>query len=179
VQAACKGGSHRRQLPSAVKRGKALAHGSERTQLMVRIDPCVPRRPVRCVKLAHLLGLALALGTIGTPGDRTHAADDAREIFDILDDDRDGLVRREEFLRTKIEVFYRALRNVDQDQRLGPEEINITPEAFAEADLNGDGKISGAEFVQARFTQFEAIDASGNQEITFEEFREFMQQFQF
>jgi Ca2+-binding EF-hand superfamily protein len=77
-----------------------------------------------------------------------------------------------------IEVFYRALKNLDQDQRLRPEEINIKPEAFADADLNGDGKISGAEFVQARFTQFEAIDASGDQEITFEEFRKFMQQYQ-
>ena len=74
-------------------------------------------------------------------------------------------------------MFYSALRNLDQDQRLSPEDINITPEAFADADLNGDGKISGAEFVQARFTQFEAIDASGDQEITFEEFREFMQQY--
>jgi Ca2+-binding EF-hand superfamily protein len=54
----------------------------------------------------------------------------------------------------------------------------MTSEAFAEADLDGDGKMSGAEFVQARFTQFEAIDASGDQEITFEEFRQFMQQFQ-
>jgi Ca2+-binding EF-hand superfamily protein len=145
---------------------------------MIRIDRSVSRRPVRCAKLAHLLGLALALGTIGIPGDRAAAADDARAIFDILDEDRDGLVGRDEFSRTKIEVFYRALKNLDQDQRLGPEDINITPEAFADADLNGDGKISGAEFVQARFTQFEAIDASGDQEITFEEFRKFMQQYQ-
>jgi Ca2+-binding EF-hand superfamily protein len=172
--------SHPRQLPSAAKRDKAIADRAtpERTQPMIRIDRSVPRRPMTCVKLGHFLSLALALGTIGTPGDRATAADDAREIFDILDDDRDGLVRREEFLRTKIDVFYRALKNVDQDQRLGPEEINITPEAFADADLNGDGKISGSEFVQARFTQFEAIDASGDQEITFEEFREFMRQYQ-
>jgi Ca2+-binding EF-hand superfamily protein len=67
---------------------------------------------------------------------------------------------------------------MDQDYRLSPEDINMTSEAFAEADLDGDGKMSGAEFVQARFTQFEAIDASGDQEITFEEFRQFMQQFQ-
>ena len=81
-------------------------------------------------------------------------------------------------MRTKTEVFYRALKDVNQDQRLSPEEINLTPEAFADADLNGDGKISGAEFVQARFTQFEAIDASGDQEITLEEFRDFIQQYQ-
>jgi Ca2+-binding EF-hand superfamily protein len=172
--------SHPRQLPSAAKRDKALADRAtpEQRQPMIHIDRSVPRRPVTCVKLAHLFALALTLGAIGAAADRALAADDASEVFDILDDNRDGLVTREEFLRTKIEVFYRALKNMDQDQRLGPEEIDITPEAFADADLNGDGKISGAEFVQAPFTQFEAIDASGDQEITFEEFREFMQQYQ-
>jgi Ca2+-binding EF-hand superfamily protein len=142
---------------------------------MTRTDPSARSRATTCVRLVRLFGLALALGAAGM--DRARAADDSRQTFDILDENRDGLVRREEFLRTKIEVFYSALRNLDQDQRLSPEDINITPEAFADADLNGDGKISGAEFVQARFTQFEAIDASGDQEITFEEFREFMQQY--
>jgi Ca2+-binding EF-hand superfamily protein len=87
------------------------------------------------------------------------------------------VVTREEFLRMKTEIFYRALKDLDRDQRLGPEDIHITPEAFAEADLNGDGKISGSEFVQAHFTQFEAIDANGDQKITFEEFREFRKQY--
>jgi hypothetical protein len=32
--------------------------------------------------------------------------------------------------------------------------------------------------VQARFMQFDAIDASGDQEITLEEFREFIPQYQ-
>ena len=77
----------------------------------------------------------------------------------------------------KTELFYRALKNLDQDQRLGPQDINITPEAFADADLDDDGKISGAEFVQAPFIQFEAIDANSDQKITIEEFREFIQQY--
>jgi Ca2+-binding EF-hand superfamily protein len=143
---------------------------------MIRIDRSGPRRPLTGVQLAHVCGLVLALGASGM--DPTLAADNSREIFDILDENRDGLVRREEFLRTKIEVFYRALEDLDQDQRLSPEQINITPQAFADADLNGDGKMSGAEFVQARFTQFETIDASGDQKITFEEFREFMRRYQ-
>ena len=143
---------------------------------MARIDRRAPRRSRAGAQIAHVFRLALALGAmgVGTP----LAADNSREIFDILDDDGDGLIRREEFLRTKIEVFYRALENVDQDQSLSPEQINITPQAFADADLNGDGRMSGAEFVQARFTQFEAIDANGDQEITFEEFREFMRRYQ-
>ena len=143
---------------------------------MIRIDCSGPRRPLTGAQFAHVFGLVLALGASGV--DPALAADNSREIFDILDENRDGLVGREEFLRTKIEVFYRALEDLDQDQRLSPEQINITPQAFADADLNGDGKMSGAEFVQARFTQFEAIDASGDQEITFEEFREFMRRYQ-
>ena len=59
-----------------------------------------------------------------------------------------------------------------------PNDIKITPEAFAEADLNGDGKMTGAEFVQAPFSQFDAIDANGDQGITFDEFREFMRRYQ-
>jgi Ca2+-binding EF-hand superfamily protein len=145
---------------------------------MRRFDRGMVRRPVPCARLAHVFGLALTLGAIGAAAERARAADDPREVFEILDEDGDGRVRREEFLRTKIEVFYSAIRDMDQDYRLSPEDINMTSEAFAEADLDGDGKMSGAEFVQARFTQFEAIDASGDQEITFEEFRQFMQQFQ-
>jgi Ca2+-binding EF-hand superfamily protein len=137
-----------------------------------------PRRPATCATLARRLGLALALCAIGTLSGRALAAvDDSRQMFDILDENRDGVVTREEFLRMKTEIFYRALKDLDRDQRLGPEDINVTPEAFADADLNGDGKISGSEFVQARFTQFEAIDANGDQKITFEEFRDFRQQY--
>jgi Ca2+-binding EF-hand superfamily protein len=138
---------------------------------MVTNDRAPRRRPAGA-RFAPALAIALALGAIGA--DRTFGAEDTREIFDILDENHDGRIRREEFLRTKIEVFYRALDNLDQEQRLSPEQINITPQAFADADLNGDGKLSGAEFVQARFSQFEAIDANGDQEITFEEFRDFM-----
>jgi Ca2+-binding EF-hand superfamily protein len=144
---------------------------------VIRIGYSAPSSPRTSAPFVRLCGLVLAFA-IGTPFDRAFAADpDAREIFDILDDNGDGVVSREEFLRKKTELFYRALTDLDRDQRLSPEEINITPEAFADADLNGDGKLSGAEFVQARFMQFEAIDASGDQEITFEEFREFIAQY--
>jgi EF-hand domain pair len=89
----------------------------------------------------------------------------------ILDEDVDGAVTQVEFLRNKTKIFYRALKDVDQDQGLGPDEISVTPQAFDEADLNGDGKLSGAEFVQARFNQFESINADGDQKITNEEFQ--------
>jgi Ca2+-binding EF-hand superfamily protein len=128
---------------------------------------------------AQLCGAALAFAALATPCSPACAADvDLSEIFDILDDDRDGVVGRAEFLRKKTEVFYRALTDLDRDQRLRPDEINIASQAFADADRNGDGMLSGSEFVQARFMQFDAIDANGDQEITLEEFREFIPQYQ-
>ena len=142
---------------------------------MVRNDGA-PCRRLAGARLAPALAIVLALGAIRA--DRTLGAEDTREIFDILDENRDGLNNRQEFLRTKTEVFYRFLKIVDVDQHLDPEDINITPEAFAEADLNGDGKMTGAEFVHAPFSQFEAIHTNGNQEITFEEFREFVRRYQ-
>jgi Ca2+-binding EF-hand superfamily protein len=144
---------------------------------MTCIGRGAPRRLVTYATLAHFFGLALALGASAMLISRALAATDDASTFRVLDDDGDGVVTRQEFLRMKTEIFYRALKNLDQDQRLGPEDINVTPKAFADADLDGDGKISGAEFVQARFTQFEAIDANGDQEITFEEFREFIDQY--
>lgn len=142
---------------------------------MVRHNGAPYRRPAGAW-LAHALVLALALGAI--PADAALGAEDTREVFDILDDNHDGLITRQEFLRTKIRVFYGFLKIVDVDQHLVHEDIKITPEAFAEADLNGDGKMTGAEFVQAPFSQFDAIDANGDQGITFDEFREFMRRYQ-
>jgi Ca2+-binding EF-hand superfamily protein len=144
---------------------------------MTAIGRGAPRRLVTYGTLTQLFGLALALCAIGTPTCQAQAAADDASTFKVLDDDDDGVVTRQEFLRMKTEIFYRALANMDQEQRLSPEDINVTPKAFADADLDGDGKLSGAEFVQARFTQFEAIDANGDQEITFEEFREFIDQY--
>ena len=128
--------------------------------------------------LGQLCGLALAYGALcAAAGPAAAAYVDLGESFHLLDDDRDGVIGRGEFLRRKTTIFYRALTDMDQDQRLNPEEINLTPEAFADADLDGDGQLSGAEFVQARVMQFEAIDATGDQEITPEEFRTFMTQY--
>lgn len=145
------------------------------------------RRHLACARLASALVILLPLGA--SQADRVLGAEDTREVFDILDKDRGGLVERQEFVRAKTEVFYRFLKRVPLDQTpttctsttgcyLDPEDINLAPEAFAAADLNHDGKMSGAEFVRASFSQFDAINANGDHGITFEEFREFLRRYQ-
>jgi EF-hand domain pair/EF hand len=142
------------------------------------IDRSAPPRPAMSTTLGHLLALALAFAVAGVAAERARAADaDDRPRFTILDEDGDGVVTKVEFLRNKTKIFFRAVKDIDQDPRLGPDEINVTPQAFADADLDGDGKISGAEFVQARFTQFDSIDANGDQKITSEEFQAFARQY--
>ena len=128
--------------------------------------------------LVPLCGLALAFTALGAASDGAAADIDLGQSFAILDEDGNGVVGHGEFLRRKTAIFYRGLTDMDRDQRLNPGEINLTPQAFDDADLNRDGKLSGAEFVQARFMQFEAIDANGDQEITADEFRAFMAQYQ-
>jgi Ca2+-binding EF-hand superfamily protein len=140
----------------------------------------IARRPPPRTRAAllQLCGLALTCGALWAAAEPAAAAYvDLGESFDLLDENRDGVIARGEFLRRKTAIFYRALTDLDRDQRLNPGEINLTPEAFADADLDRDGQLSGAEFVQARFMQFEAIDADGDQEITPEEFRAFMGQY--
>ena len=155
---------------------------------MVRNDGA-PRRRLVGARLALALVIVLALGAIRA--DRTLGGESypdrgeglgtrmtLKEVFDILDANHDGVVTRQEFQVKKVEVFYLFLKEVGLDQHLDPGDIKITPEAFAEADLNGDGKLSGAEFVEAPFSQFDAIDGNGDTEITFEEFRTFVRPYQ-
>ena len=155
---------------------------------MVRNDGA-PRRRLAGARLGLALVIVLNLGAIRA--DRTLGEESypdrgkglgtrmtLKEVFDILDANHDGVVTRQEFLRNKTEVFYFFLKEVGMDQHLDPGDIKITPAAFAEADLNGDGKLSGAEFVEAPFSQFDAIDRNGDGEITFEEFRELERRYQ-
>jgi Ca2+-binding EF-hand superfamily protein len=155
---------------------------------MIRNDG-TPRRRLAGARLALALVIVLALGAIRanwTLGGESYpdrgkglgTRMTLKEVFDILDANHDGVVTRQEFLRDKTEVFYLFLKEVGLDQHLDPGDINITPGAFAEADLNGDRKLSGAEFVEASFSQFDAIDRNGDGEITFEEFRELERRYQ-
>jgi Ca2+-binding EF-hand superfamily protein len=155
---------------------------------MIRNDGA-PRRCLAGTRLALALVIALGLGAIYA--DRTLGQESypdrgeglgtrmtLKEVFDILDDSHDGVVTRPEFLRNKTEVFYLFLKEVGLDQHLDPGDINITPGAFAEADLNGDGKLNGTEFIQAPFSRFDAIDRNGDGKFTFEEFGDFERRYQ-
>jgi hypothetical protein len=53
---------------------------------------------------------------------------------------------------------------------LRPDDVRLTAEAFAQADINGDGLLSGLEFIQAPFMEFEPFDADSDGAISLKEF---------
>ncbi len=53
------------------------------------------------------------------------------------------------------------------------EETRLSKAAFSAADGDGDGKISGLEFIDARFAQFDVYDQNHDGLLTFEEFENF------
>ena len=78
----------------------------------------------------------------------------ADELFSVLDADGNGRIDRAEWKTRKMAIFY--MRDVNGDIQLSREEVpGLAADVFAAADLNGDGMLSGYEFNQAPFTQFE------------------------
>jgi Ca2+-binding EF-hand superfamily protein len=90
--------------------------------------------------------------------------------FQLLDENGDGGVARDEFQRRKTEIFFVARDAAGAEQALRPNDVRLTVEAFDQADINGDGLLSGAEFIQAPFMKFESFDADTDGAITLEEF---------
>lgn len=77
------------------------------------------------------------------------------ELFAALDADGNGRVDRAEWKTRKMAIFY--IRDVNGDIQLSRQEMpGLAADVFAKADLNNDGMLSGYEFNQAPFTQFEA-----------------------
>lgn len=107
-------------------------------------------------------------------GDRARTAEDA---FTVLDDDGSGQVDRAEWQTRKMAIFY--VRDVDNNLQLSRGELpKLGPDRFSEADLNKDGALSGYEFNQAAFSQFERADGDGNGDsdgaVSASEFRVYM-----
>lgn len=97
----------------------------------------------------------------------------ARELFNILDDNGDGLIDSGEWRSQKMFVFY--ARDANQNYMLTREELpGIADSVYKAADTNHDGLISGFEYNQAKFTQFESVDSDVNQAVNFDEFLAFL-----
>jgi Ca2+-binding EF-hand superfamily protein len=101
------------------------------------------------------------------------AADDVAAVFAIFDSNGDGVIDRTEFDLNKIKVISVLDRN--QNDHLDRDEVKVSDENFQTADQDGDGMISGFEFVESPFGKFEAFDADGDGVITLEEFRAYVE----
>ncbi len=96
------------------------------------------------------------------------AGDKPLQAFKTLDSDGSGKVDRTEQAINKVSVL--DLFDADDDNRLTPQEIDLSTEAFAAADRNGDGVISSIEFVDADFAKLETYDTDRDGGATYEEF---------
>jgi Ca2+-binding EF-hand superfamily protein len=132
-----------------------------------------PFHPARLPALALLLALAGVWPWHPAAGQETQI----REAFDLLDGHGDGRIDREEFQLNKTQIFYRNLQRSGETSSLRFEESNLTPEAFADADMDRDGMLSGSEWIEARFARFEIYDTDGDQVISVEELESGMREY--
>jgi Ca2+-binding EF-hand superfamily protein len=131
----------------------------------------MPRQTTASAHLARLSALALSLALAALCPWHPAAGQEAqiREALDLLDANGDGRISREEFQLNKTQIFYRSLQAAGDTSSLRLEESRLTPDAFADADTDGNGVLSGSEWIEARFARFEVYDADGDQAISLEE----------
>ena len=126
--------------------------------------------PLSFAALGTRLGMAVFL--LSCLASATMAAVDARvenarRAFAILDMNGDQKITNVEFENRKIKAFSAPDRN--QDNSLSEDEVLITPEQFGKIDRNADGKISGGEFIDSPYGQFESYDADKNGTVDLQE----------
>ena len=90
-----------------------------------------------------------------------------QRIFQELDEDGNGYVDRSEFLRRKIRLM--NAHDTDDDDYITADETRITETEFNKADVDGDGRLSGFEWIDARFTDFDAVDENADGKLTVQE----------
>jgi Ca2+-binding EF-hand superfamily protein len=131
----------------------------------------MPRPTTASARLARLSALAvpLALAALCPWHPAAGQETQIREALDLLDANGDGRISREEFQLNKTQIFYRSLQGAGETSSLKLEESTLTPDAFADADTNGDGVLSGSEWIEARFAQFDLYDADDDQAISLQE----------
>ena len=96
------------------------------------------------------------------------------EIFQLLDSDGDQLIQHVEYRLNKVTLH--SLFDSDQNFYVERDETALSPEAFASADSDRDGRMSGFEFVDSPLASFNDIDANEDGVITLEEMTSFVQQ---
>ncbi len=99
---------------------------------------------------------------------------DWKERFRAHDRNGDSRIDREEFQQWMIEVFY--FRDQSRKGYLVLADFNgtIGPETLKVINRKGDGKLTLAEFLNAAFLDFQAIDVDKNGYITIEEIERYI-----
>lgn len=101
------------------------------------------------------------------------AEETLEDVFARFDKNGDGTIDRTEFDLNKVLVIVAFDKN--RNDHLDADEIMMSAENFTAMDQDGDGKISGFEFVESDLGKFEAIDADGDGLVTKEEFRAYVE----
>lgn len=113
------------------------------------------------------LVLAMASACMLAPVTRAASPEQVRETFRQLDSDANGEISTSEFEIKKIYVF--GLHDANGDNSVQRAEVDLDAQQFQTVDSDGDGQISGFEFIEAPIGQFETYDTDRNGVITLEE----------
>ena len=123
-------------------------------------------RPAAAAAFALIAAVVLQTGF-------ARADESIDSVFARFDGNGDGTIDRTEFDLNKILVIVALDRN--SNDHLDPDEVKMSAENFAAIDTDGDGKISGFEFVESPFGKFESFDEDGDGLVTREAFEAYVE----